>query len=392
MVASGSKTSTLKDFLADSKSLIGREAPDVPQGISVADWSSIQKFCSALGDVNPLYNDPSIGIGTVYNTLIAPPTFVLSARTPNSGAAYEQKEYGLRRFTIRATAEWNDAIRMGERIVSDLKVADVRSGAKWGNRETAEVDSTATYSTVYGGVLATVTGTVALVPYQLAEPLIQDRDIHVYSDDEIHSLEKDLDAIPPHRGNVPIYWSEVREGDKIPALVKGPVEYNSQELWEVALAQPTTAALGPVAHRQLLERPGRRTVNPTTDWPFLDVEQAFKDLLSASALGFKMPVVRGLHRFALATQVITNWMGDLGFLRKVSLDMPNHFCYGDTMWVSGEVVKKFQERVGDEDYRAVEIKLSGHNQLGQALVDGTAVVYLPEKGFLVGLPIGNPWW
>ena len=392
MVASGSKSGTLEDFLADSKGFIGKEAPDVPQGVSGADWSSIQKFCSALGDVNPLYNDPSVGMGTLYNTLIAPPTFILSARTPDSGAAYEQKAYGLRRFSTRATAEWNDVIRLGERLVSDLKVADVRTGNKWGNRETSEVDSTATYRTVHGGVLATATGTVTMVPYQSGEPLILDRNIHVYSDDQIHSVEKDLDAIPPHRGKIPLYWSEVQEGEKLPALVKGPVEYNSMELWEVALAQPTTAALGPVAHRNVLDRPGRRTTNPTTEWPFWDVEQTYKDLLSSSALGFKMPVARGLHRFALAAQVLTNWMGDLGFLRRVSLDMPNHFCYGDTMWVSGEVVRKFQERVGNENYLAVEVKLSGHNQLGEALVDGTAVAYLPEKGFLVGLPIGNPWW
>ena len=54
------------------------------------------------------------------------------------------------------------------------------------------------------------------------------------------------------------------------------------------------------------------------------------------------------------------------------------------------MTKKFNEQVGDAEYSAVEVKLSGHNQLGQTLVDGTAVVYLPERGFLVGLPIGNP--
>ena len=383
---------SLSDFIEDSKKLVGGEAPDVEQGVSVADWSAIQKFCAALGDVNPLYNDAAGGVGTLYNTLIAPPSFVLAARTPDSGAAYEQKEYGLRRFTVRVEAEWNDVIRMAERLASDLKVSDVRSGPMWGDRETAEVESVATYRTIHGGVIATATGTAAMVPYAAGEPLIQDRDIYQYTDEEIHNLERDLDAIPPHRSQVPLYWSEVEVGDMLPALVKGPVEYNSTELWEVALAKSTTASLGPVAHRQILDSPGRRTVNPTTEWPYWDLEQTYKDLLSARALGFKMPVARGLHRFALASQVITNWMGDLGFLRRVSLDLPNHYCYGDTMWVSGQVARKFEETVGNENYYAVELKLSGNNQLGQTLVDGTAVVYLPEKGFLVGLPVGNPWW
>ena len=34
----------LKEFLADSKKLIGKEAPDVANGISVVDWTSIQKL------------------------------------------------------------------------------------------------------------------------------------------------------------------------------------------------------------------------------------------------------------------------------------------------------------------------------------------------------------
>ncbi len=147
-----------------------------------------------------------------------------------------------------------------------------------------------------------------------------------------------------------------------------------------------------VAHREVLAKPGRRVVNPATDWPYFDVEQTYGDILSIQALGFRMPVSRGLMRFALAAQVITNWAGDLGFLRKLSLDLPGHFCYEDTLWLNAEVTNKRNEKVGSADYFAVDLKITGKNQLGETQVDGTAVVYLPEKGFLVGLPVGNPWW
>ena len=141
----------------------------------------------------------------------------------------------------------------------------------------------------------------------------------------------------------------------------------------------------------MVDRPGRITTNPSTLWPYFDVEQAYGDILAVKSLGFKLPVTRGLMRFALASQVLTNWMGDLGFLRSMSLDLPNHFFYEDTLWLDGQVTKKFKENVGTEEYNAVEVKMSGRNQLGDTLVDGNAVVYLPERGFLVGLPIGNPW-
>ena len=391
MVMAKSVPGSLKEFVEDSKKLIGKDAPDVPQGVRESDWSSIQRFCAALGDRNPLYNDTAGGVGTVYNTLIAPPCFILSVRTPDSGATYEQKAYGLRRFSIGASAEWSDVIRMAERLVSDLKVTAVRSGEMWGDRATAEVESTATYRTLSGAVFATATGTVAMVPYQLGEPLIEDRDIHLYTDEEIKRLERDLDAVPPYRGEVPVYWSELKVGDKVPTLVKGPLYYNEIAAWRLLEHKPAAIDLGTMAHLRVMERPGRVTVNPSTEWPYFDVEQTYGDILSVKALGFKMPVSRGLTRFACAAQLLTNWMGDLGFLRNLSVDLPNHFCYQDTMWLTGEVVNKYKETVGSEEYHAVEVKISGYNQLGQTLVDGTAVVYLPEKGFLVGLPVGDPW-
>ena len=381
----------LSEFVNDSQAMIGQSAPDVPQGVKSAVWSSIQNLCSAIGDINPLYNDAAKGVGTVYNTLIAPPSFIFSIRTPDSGAAYERKAYGLRRFSTKASAQWNDVIRLGQPLVSDLKVTAVRDGGKLSGRDAAEVDSTATYSSVYGGTLASASGTVSLAPYEPGEALIEDRDIHVYSDEEIKKLEDDLDAMQPHRGQVPLYWSEVSEGDMLPSLVKGPVSYNEISAWRLAEAKPSTALIGVTAHDYLVDRPGRITTNPSTLWPYFDVEQAYGDILAVKSLGFKLPVTRSLMRFALASQVLTNWMGDLGFLRSMSLDLPNHFFYEDTLWLDGQVTKKFKENVGTEEYNAVEVKISGRNQLGDTLVDGNAVVYLPERGFLVGLPIGNPW-
>lgn len=391
MVSTKSDSSSLKEFIEDSKKLVGKDATDVPQAVKAADWSSIQKFCSALGDINPLYNDVGGGVGTLYNTLIAPPTFIFCARTPDSAAAHEQKAYGIRRFSTGCSAEWSDIIRLGEPIATDLKVTDVRAGSKWGNRDTGEVDSTATYTTLSGGLIAKATGTVTVVPYNLGDDLIDDREIHQYSDKEIKQLEDDLDAIPPHRGKKPLYWSEVNVGDKVPQLVKGPIYYTDISAWKVAEAKLSAAALGTVAHRNVLDKPGRMVVNPATDWPYSDIDQAHGDVLAVKVLGFNMPASKGLLRFGLAGQVITNWMGDLGFLRSLSLQLPNHFLYEDTMWIGGEVTGKSQVTVGAGEYNAVQLKISGHNQLGQTLVEGTAEVYLPEKGFLVGLPIGNPW-
>ncbi len=215
--------SKLKEFLADAKALVGKDAPDVGQGVRTATWTAIQRLTTAIGDTNRLYNDAAQSVGTIYNTMIAPPSFILAVRTPESGATWEQKEYGLRRFATHMSAEWNDIIRMSDRQVSDLKVSAVRAGKKWGTRETVEVDSTATYKTLGGQVYATATGTVTMVPHEVNGPLLSERGIHVYSDDEIKKLDTDLHAAAkPARGRVPLYWSEVKKGDKLPGPSQGP--------------------------------------------------------------------------------------------------------------------------------------------------------------------------
>ena len=76
----GTMVDRLDQFLQDSQKLVGLEAIDVPQGAEVADWLTIRRFCAALGDTNPLYKDPTSGVSTKYNSMIAPPTFVQQKR------------------------------------------------------------------------------------------------------------------------------------------------------------------------------------------------------------------------------------------------------------------------------------------------------------------------
>ena len=85
--------------------------------------------------------------------------------------------------------------------------------------------------------------------------------------------------------------------------------------------------------------------------------------------------------------MVTSWMGDDAFLRRLDLDLPNHYLYGDTMWLTGEATDKYKERIGGEQYYAVEIRIQGTNQLGETIVRGTATAYLPNPGHTVDLPL-----
>ena len=378
-------TDRIAEFLRDSQGFVGQEATDVPQGAEVADWLTIRRFCAALGDPNLLYKDPSSGVSTKYNSMIAPPTFIAAIRTPTAGAAYVQKNYGVTKITRQASMEWVDIIRVGDRLISGLEVTGVGPGHPRNGRGTAHVESRATYRNSYGGLIGTATGTSAMIPFRQGDEMISDRDIYEYSDEEIANIEKGIEAEPPPRGKLLRYWDEVNLGEKLPQLVKGPLNLSDMMAWTVA--EQKTMPLGSPVYNDLKNMPGRTRTNPSTNWPFWDADQEFEDILSCRDAGFSAPFSRGMHVVCLAGQVLTHWMGDDGFLRAFDVDLPNHFLYGDTMWLSGEVTDKYKEKVGNEVYYAVAARLNGTNQLGETVAVGSAVVYLPSPGHPVALPI-----
>lgn len=375
----------IKGFLDDSRSILGREADDVPEGVNVADWLAIVRFCAAIGDANSLYRDPAWGTTSRYHSMIAPPTFLASVRTPTAGAAYELKDYGIVKLLTGISFEWVDIVRIGDRLKSTLTVTQLREAHLPNGQEVAEVMSKATYRNSYGGLIATAGGVVSMVPYRRGEQLVEGREIHRYSDEEIARIERDIEGETERRGKLLRYWDDTATGEKLPALVKGPLSIHELLAWETAEAKPL--APGALTYSAIMSKSGRKDVNPTTNWPYWDAEESHLDILSCEGNGFKAPYSAGLLRACLAGQVITDWMGDDGFLRRLELTLPGHYLYGDTIWLNGTVADKYKVREGGEMYHAVDVGLQGVNQLSEVVARGTATVYLPAPGHPVTLPI-----
>jgi acyl dehydratase len=375
----------VEEFLRDSRPLIGQEAADVPEGTDLADYLSIRRFCAALGDTNPLYSNPMYGVTTKYNSMVAPSTFVIAIRTPTSAGAYNRRDYGLVKLLKEVEFEWVDIIRVGDRLGSELSVIDAREGRPLGGRSTAEVVSRARYFNSYGGGIGSSRGTMTAIPFQRGEELLLDRDIYRYSDEEIERIEEGIRNEAPPRGNLLRYWNDAGVGEKLPTLVKPPLSINEMCDWIAAEAKPQPR--GSLTYFDLKSNPGRSRLNPTTNWPYMDVEEAYSDIYSSREVGFKTPISAGTQRAALAGQLLTDWMGDDGMLRRLEIDLPGYYQYGDSIWLTAEVVDKYKERVGTEMYHAVDIRLQGANQLAETVVRGSATVYLPNPGQPVMLPI-----
>ena len=379
--------SGLDDFISDSRRMLGQPAADVPQGSYTVDYAAILRFCAALGTVrnNPLYRDPGYGTISKYHCITAPPTFVMSVRTPDSAAAFNGRDYGLIKMAKGASFEWFDIIRIGDRLESDISIADVREGPSVGGRRTAEVVSDVSYHNSYGGLIGRGSGTVRVIPFQPGDPLFSDRDVYEYTDEQIENIKRDIDHEAPPLGRTLRYWDDVTVGERLPSLCKPHLSVDEFGSWVTAEAKPLPRAT--LTYFQLKSEPGRARANPTTHWPYMEMEEMFNDIAACQAVGFKIPVSARLLPVALASQLATDWMGDDGMLRRLSVEHPGFYHYSDTLWLTAEVADKYKERVGEEMYHAVDLRLQGTNQLGQTILRGTATVYLPNPGHPVTLPI-----
>jgi acyl dehydratase len=75
----------------------------------------------------------------------------------------------------------------------------------------------------------------------------------------------------------------------------------------------------------------------------------------------------------MLTTVVTNWIGDGGFVRSVSARLKMPVIFGDCNYFKARVTaKRMVDGVG-----LVDIELWGENQLGQLTIKGSAVAELP---------------
>ena len=95
----------------------------------------------------------------------------------------------------------------------------------------------------------------------------------------------------------------------------------------------------------------------------------------AQSMGFPGPIVHGRLEAAYLTQLLTDWIGDKGELRKMSVQYRGNAFPGQPLSLGGKVTKKYFE--GGENL--VECQIWVKNPEGKEITPGTAVVALPSK-------------
>lgn len=367
-----------------SRRLVGCRARDLQAGVVIADWLSISRMVCALGDRNPLYLDPNYGARSWWSSMLAPPAFLLSIIVPRSAGAMDASPCSALDRLRRLDLVWDDHIRLGESVTASAYISRVEKISAGSGLEGMQIETRASYQ-AGGRRVASACGEVIVQPLKLAEKVIVDRAIHEYSDEEIARIVAELEAEPAPRGARPRFFEDVSPGDQLSPVTRGPLTWSEFQSWMVAEGRPAPA--GNLRYHALRDRPGEVLPEDASGWRGFGRAEARYDLKHSAAVGLPLPTVKGSMLAGLASQLITNWMGDVGFLRTLSCRLDQPAFYGDTLRLTGTVADVFEQQHGGHDRAAIAIDVLAVNQLGERVLWGHAIVLLPRRGRPIELPV-----
>ncbi len=358
----------IEDFVAATHRLTGRELPERRPWNTTATLDSIRHFAYGTSDDNPLWLDPSYAAGTRFGRPVAPPAFLTSVLYPVLHGA--PLEAPLSNLISELSYEWLSPVLEGDALRAQSKQTEVLETEDRNGKPLVCILSETRYWNQRDACVAKAACTLTRAPLEDAG-LRVDRPVHRYRDDELASIGE-AQQHPRRSGNQPLDPGGIDIGDELPPLVRGPMTIGDLVCWEAAIGPAYRA--GALGYRDALAAPHSSVRHPITGWPVKDSQQ-HEDFLLAPQRGMPLPFDNGVMRFAWICPLLTDWMGDDGTLRCLSVRLVAPNLYGDTTWYRGVVTSKTSVDGGV----LAGIRITGSNQLGESTTIGEAGVFLPLK-------------
>lgn len=354
--------------LEEARSLIGvelRRHDHIWNTQASAD--AVRQFCWGIGDDNPIFCDPdhesadSAGqapgcfLYTIDSTIVAP------------------KLRGIQWMYAGTDWEWYRPIRHDDRFTVSAKLLDAVE--KRGRHAAAFIVQTgeSLYWNQDGELVARALGHTARTPRASAKGGLKykPRETQTYSDEELARIFADIEA-EEVRGVEPRWWDDVTVGDTTRPLVKGPLNITDMICWYSGAGHTYKAHERAERHRQRHPADAFRDAKTGAQD---SAARGHAEAKMARAVGMPGGYDVGPQRISWMGQVVTNWMGDTGFMRSLGAKVLRPNIFGDTSWCRGTVDDK---RVEDGRY-LVDLKISVENQKGDTTAVASATVELPKR-------------
>ncbi len=357
--------------LEEARSLIGVDLRRTGQTWNTeAAHDSVRHFWWGLGDENPLFCDPVYGARSQWNAALAPGCFLYTIDT----TVVAPKLRGIQWLYGGTDWEWYQPIRHRDSFTVRARLLDAveKQGGKAKNFiiQTGEV----LYTNQHGELVCRALGHTARTPRAKARDGLkyEARETHHYTPEELehiaHAVERE-----ELRAAVPRFWDEVEVGASVQPMLKGPLNITDMICWYAGGGHSYQSHRRATMHRK------RHPADA-----YLDAKTGAQDSAARGHTESKMARDVGMpgsydvgpQRISWVGQLMTNWMGDDGFLRRLNVSVRRPNIFGDVSWCRAKIVDKRVE----EGAHLVDLEVVVENQLGEVTAKGTAVVALPARG------------
>ncbi len=362
--------------ITEAASLIGVPLRrDRMQWIETATRDAIRHFAWGVGDNNPLWLDLAYGAASPAGTILAPPCILYAV----DSTIVAPKLPGVQWVYAGTDWTWYEPIHLNDSFRAEVRL--LRQERKTGRRfpmwvlQTGEVR----YYNQHERLVATAIGHCARTPRgdKLTEArggqAVGEHQAHKYTAAELEDIESQVLA-EPRTGERPLYWEDVSIGDPVPPVVRGPLSIIDIMAWYSGQqgAQPYGGVHGDAIRYR--RRHADYHINPATGAK----EAAGRGHLEAATgrdVGMGGAYDIGPQRISWAQHMLTNWVGDHGFLHRLNVSVRKPNMVGDTLWWRGKVTGK--ELV--DGVCVVNLEVEAKNQLNVLSASGTAAVALPSR-------------
>ena len=336
---------------------------------------NIRHYAHGIGDDNPLWCEPEYAARTHYGDIVALPSFLFATSRIISG--YVGGLPGVHAMWSGADWNWHKPVRRNDVISTEARLKElIEHETRFAGRAVQQIYHVDFYNQ-QGDKVADADSWCFRTERDHAREKgtkykeVRAREPRRYTDAELAEGYK-LYANEQIRGSTPRYWEDVREGEALPVMFKGPMTVTGF----IAYAQGWGGLYiraNKLAWKLIDAHPGAGIKNRfgIPDVP----ERVHWEEDFALEVGAPGAYDYGPERCSWLTHHLTNWMGDTGFLRKAHCKVRRHNPEGDLLFIKGKVKRKFVE----EGRKLVEIEQEGHNQDDELSVVGSGIVELPAR-------------
>ncbi len=350
-----------EEGLAELRRFIGQPVRRPEPYIEVATRDAIRHWAHGIGDRNPFWTEHGV----------APPTILFAMDRIVSG--YVGGLPGIHAMYAGTDFRWRLPIREGDRIVGESVLLElVEKESTFARRAIQQIYRT-TFTNQRGEAVCEADAWCFRTERDTAREQRKYAAIEPqrYTPEEIEEIRLAYRS-EEIRGATPRYWEDVRVGEALPPVVKGPLTVTSVIAFVQGWGSLYVRAHGLAF--ELFERHPALAIPNAFGVPE-PPERVHWDAEFARAVGVPGAYDYGPERVAWLGHLVTNWMGNDGFLRRLAVEVRRHNLIGDTTWCRGTVAAKAIVDSRGE----VTLDLSAVNQRGEATAVGQATVVLSRR-------------